>query len=257
MNVIKLMGGLGNQLFQYMFGQAQAENGVEVAYDSSWFTTKGNRDTFRLYLLDKFNIEVKDSPFLRQQDLHETNYNENLLLIKNCNFWGYWQYLKYYDSILSHLQAVLMISDTFYTPEYLRLKLRVANGGITALHVRRGDYLTTKGFKALPLSYYYEALRYIKGDVFIFSDDLEWCKRYFKSEYFDRKLTFVDLPDYLSFDLMRQCSDFIISNSTFSTLAAYLCSNPDKIVIGSKDVCIDSKQEREKKLYLPDGWILL
>lgn len=256
MNVIKLMGGLGNQLFQYMFGQVQAANGIEVAYDRSWFTTKSS-DTPRPYLLDKFKIKVKDSPFLKQQTIAENGYDENLFLIQNCNFDGFWQYLKYYDSILSYLQAELVVSSNFYTPEYLKLKQAIENASITALHVRRGDYLTTPKFKTLPLIYYYEALQHIKGDLFIFSDDLEWCKRHFKTEYFDREITFVDLPDYLAFDLMRQCSNFIISNSTFSTLAAYLCTNPNKIVIGSKDVCIESPIEREKKEYQPKEWILL
>ena len=257
MNVIKLMGGLGNQMFQYAFGQVQKENGIDVAYDCSWFTNNRKSDTPRPYLLDKFNGTVKKSSFLGQQTIIETGFDEMLVSIENCNFQGYWQYLKYYEPIVSRLQAELIVNKVFYTPEYLQLKNGIENAGIIALHVRRGDYLTTKGFKVLPLIYYYEALQKVQGDVFIFSDDLEWCHRHFKEQYFNRKLTFVDLPDYLSFDLMTRCSHNIISNSSFSQFSAFLNSNPNKIVIGSKDVCIDSIQERDKKNYLPKDWILI
>jgi hypothetical protein len=250
------MGGLGNQIFQYAFGQVQAANGIDAAYDRSWFVTN-KTDTPRPYLLDKFPIKVKESSLLKQQTIYESGYDPKLFFIENCNFDGYWQYTKYYDPILSRLQTELVVSSAFYTSEYLRLKNIVKNESIIALHVRRGDYVTTTKFKVLPLFYYYEALLHVKGNVFIFSDDLLWGEDHFKQEYFARKITFIDLPDYLSFDLMRQCSNFIISNSTFSTLAAYLSTNPDKIVVGSKDVCIESKIEREKNEHLPKDWILL
>lgn len=257
MNVVKLMGGLGNQLFQYAFGRLQEHNGIEVAFDQSWFSDYRKSDTTRPYLLDKFNIQIKDSPFLHQQSIHETDFDPTLTGIANCNFWGYWQYLAYYDSILNDLQQGLVVKKEYYTPEYITLSKAVKNGSITALHVRRGDYLTTKGFKTLPLRYYYEALQKVKGDVFIFSDDLPWCEKNFKQEFFSRKITFVDLPDYLAFDLMRQCSNHILSNSTFSMLPAYLNPNKNKIVVGSLDTCIDSPQERDKKNYLPKEWILI
>ena len=34
MNVIQLCGGLGNQLFQYAFGQLQMGNGIDVGYNT-------------------------------------------------------------------------------------------------------------------------------------------------------------------------------------------------------------------------------
>lgn len=256
MNVVKLMGGLGNQLFQYAFGQAQAENGIEVAYDRSWFTTK-SKDTPRPYLLDKFDIEVKTSPVLKQQTIFENGYDGNLFLIQNCNFEGFWQYVEYYNSILRRLQEGLVVRGPFYTLEYETLKKRLVNGQVTALHVRRGDYLTTKGFIPVPPAYYFEALRKVKGEIFLFSDDLEWCRKVFTSTYFKRKITFIDLPDYLAFDLMRQCSNQITANSTFSIMAAYLNKNENKIVITPKQVCIESKIEHEKQEHLPKNWILL
>lgn len=259
MNVVKLMGGLGNQLFQYMFGQVQAENGIDVAYDVSWFKNTPRTNTLRPYLMDKFPVKIKKANFLNQQSIHETVYDPTMLIVENCNFFGYWQYTSYYDSILSRLQAELIVDSKFYTPEYLALKSAVENASITALHVRRGDYLTTTGFTTLPLRYYFEALHQIKGAVFIFSDDLAWCKEKFKPQFFDREITFVDLPDYLTFDLMRQCSNFIIANSSFSTLAAYLSKSEDKKVIYPKQwmTPVESQRDREKKNNLPNTWMEL
>jgi len=252
------MGGLGNQIFQYAFGQVQAANGIKVTYDSSWFSDKNHKDTPRPYLLDKFKLEIPIHSFIGNQlTIQEAGYDEALTNLRDCNFWGYWQYLRYYEGILSHLQAELKVKDIYYTQKYKMLRKQAENSEIVAMHIRRGDYVTTKGFKVLSLSYYYHALHLVKGDLFIFSDDIQWCKEKFKEEFFSRKLTFVELPDYLSFDLMTRCSNFIISNSTFSTLAAYLSTTQNKIVVGSKDVCIESVQEREKKKYLPKDWILI
>lgn len=259
MNVIKLMGGLGNQIFQYAFGQVQKFNGIEVAYDLSWFANKNHKDTFREYGLDKFELEVPIHSFIKSQlTVQEAGYDKELMFLQNCNLFGYWQYLSYYQPIFSQLQAGIVVKECFYTPQYLSLKKQAETINSIALHVRRGDYLTTEKFKALSLVYYFNALKLIEGDIFIFSDDLQWCKENFKECYFiNRKITFVDLPDYLSFDLMNFCSHNIISNSTFSILAAYLNTNPNNITVGSKDTCIDSWQEKEKKKYLPKDWILL
>ena len=57
-------------------------------------------------------------------------------------------------------------------------------------------------------------------EVFVFSDDLDWCRNNFA------ECNFVELPeDYLEFELMRECKHFIIANSTFSWWAAYLSMN--------------------------------
>jgi hypothetical protein len=65
MNTIRLMGGLGNQFFQYALGRVQRENGIKVVYDPSWMETKRSKHLVypRLYILDKFNTKVSFSKF--------------------------------------------------------------------------------------------------------------------------------------------------------------------------------------------------
>lgn len=62
MNIVRIMGGLGNQLFQYAFGKSIAkESNKEVAYDLSWFDLGADYDHDNLYL-DYFetNYRVAD-----------------------------------------------------------------------------------------------------------------------------------------------------------------------------------------------------
>ena len=56
MNIIRVYGGLGNQLFQYALGKAQEANGIEVKYDLSWF--KKPQIFPRPYRLDMFQTKV-------------------------------------------------------------------------------------------------------------------------------------------------------------------------------------------------------
>ena len=68
MIIIKLKGGLGNQLFQYAFGRLLSiKNRVEVKYR---FLGNGN-DTQREYKLDYFNAKVE---IASDEELEKTRY---------------------------------------------------------------------------------------------------------------------------------------------------------------------------------------
>jgi hypothetical protein len=237
MNVIKLQGGLGNQFFQYAFGKAQQENGIDVRFDDFWFEhrkTKRHKDKWDLFprenRLGMFNTTVNVHP-LHQEVIQDTGVDLDLLKVDNRDFVGYWSDLRYSEHILPILRKEFCLKEEFYTNEFLQLKEQITKAPSVSVHIRRGDYIGRKGFNILPLSYYFKAIRETKGDLFIFSDDIAWCKQTFKKDYFSREVTFVELEDYLSFELMRLCSHNIIANSTFSWWAAYLNDNPDKIVI--------------------------
>jgi hypothetical protein len=112
MNVIRLCGGLGNQLFQYAFGQAQKKYGIDVAYNRDWYEKKQPN---RPYLLDKFKLKIKFSPMLknppyigtkgRKTTIYEKGFNDPLNLINtDCNYVGYWQSPLYFDSVLDQLK---------------------------------------------------------------------------------------------------------------------------------------------------------
>lgn len=85
------------------------------------------------------------------------------------------------------------------------------------------------------ISYFYTGIKYIKKQVinpvfFIFSDDIDWCKKNLRIEgehYFETDGN----PVWEKIRLMSACKHFIIHNSTFSWWAQHLSPNKDKIVL--------------------------
>jgi len=255
MNVIRIYGGLGNQLFQYALGRAMEVNGIKVGYDIFHRRYTSPNEFTRKYLLNKFCVAVKKVPFLRQNTIRERNFTLEVVKKDNHNFWGYWQRPGIHENILSILRKEFCVKEEFYTPEFLDLKERIVNSNSVSIHVRRGDYLTNDGFNVLPLSYYQKAIKQIEGVKFlyIFSDDIKWCKENFEEG------VFVHLEEYLDFELMKSCKSNIIANSTFSWWAAYLNDNPKKIVIAPKQwrARISDQEIFDKDFFLPKDWILL
>lgn len=258
MNVIKVYGGLGNQLFQYAFGQAQEANGIDVCYDISWFDRSQHAD--RPYRLDKFCIDVQKGYLIkRQRTINEVslNYLNDLLLLKleNCNFLGYWQHPRYFQKIFPQLEKEFCVRSNLYTEEFLDWKDRIEKSESVSVHVRRGDYVTIPNHYLLPMDYYNRALEQFRGkEIFVFSDDIDWCQRVFENA------NFVCLKeDYLEFELMKLCQHNIIANSTFSWWAAVLNDNPDKIVVSPKKwrPTKEGQSVVDKELISPKGCINL
>ena len=66
MNVIRLWGGLGNQLFQFIFGEyIKLKTGKEVFYEIGWFKSKPDFLDDKSIELSKFdfNLPITDSVF--------------------------------------------------------------------------------------------------------------------------------------------------------------------------------------------------
>ena len=251
------MGGLGNQLFQYAFGRSQMLNGIDVSFtpptDEEIKRNKTRRQWPRPYNLNKFQVLLQHSQFLKQETVHEAEYGTgfaglrklelggpdmSLLTRTNCNFEGYWQWPVYFQHFLPLLRKEFCVKEEHYTKEFLEFREMIINDtSSVSLHVRRGDYVLQRGFHDLPFSYYFEALGHTKGNLYIFSDDIPWCKERFKEDYIDRKITFIELADFLDFELMRLCKHHILANSTFSYMVGLLSDDPDSTIV------------------VPSGWI--
>lgn len=262
MNTIRLMGGLGNQMFQYALGRVQQEHGIEVLYDLTWFDR--GRIPKRLYTLDKFEISISTTYRGRNgyhkyvTDKKKGILDLDLLLLDNTYFEGYWQYLAYYKDYLPIFEKEFRVKPEFYSKEYIywrdQIKTRIES---VAIHVRRGDYIGHNGFHELPFSYYLEALQNTPGSIFIFSDDIPWCKDTFKESYFDRDVNFAHCKDYLDLELMSFCNHNIISHSTFSWWSAMLNRKDNKKVVAPK-YWITLEKDRatyDSKLHYPEQWI--
>lgn len=112
---------------------------------------------------------------------------------------------------------------------------------LTAIHVRRGDYVQNqKYFPVMPLSYYQRAIEHMRQahpetEFVVFSDDPEWCRANFdksirviggKTEHPNPERRLGKVPeDYVDMFLMAECDGHIISNSTYSWWGAFLSAN--------------------------------
>jgi hypothetical protein len=259
MNVIKLYGGLGNQMFQYAFGKAQKQNGIDVKFNITRLRDTHPYENKRHFVLDKFCTDIELCNYPHQKVIRERDFSFDLLKRDNCNFLGYWQHPMIYQNIMPILKRDFCVKDEFYTDEYSEFKKKILSKECVSVHVRRGDYLTNEAFNVLPFSYYLEALKCIYGDIYIFSDDIKWCRQNFKQEFFDREITFIHLKEYLDFELIRLCTHHVIANSTFSWWAAYLNNNTDRIVVCPKQWRVREKDQKKfmSEFLLPDNWIKL
>ncbi|MDB5036562.1 MAG: alpha,2-fucosyltransferase [Bacteriovoracaceae bacterium] len=117
----------------------------------------------------------------------------------------------------------------------------------TAVHIRRSDFLGFSSmYPVLPASYYEAAMSRIKSqfpntEFFIFSDDIEWCKKNLKGElhFVSEKIPCDDIhtlkpvgnpTDVDDLLLMSLCEHHICSNSTYAWWAAYLSNDREPII---------------------------
>ena len=278
MQVIKLMGGLGNQMFQYAYGLYLRQLGIEVYFDSSLYNSYTKHEGFALK-----NLNIKDSDELTGFSLniankvafyfinykikslkivtHKNMYN--LHIRENSYHVGYFQSFKYFEEIESILKETFTIKSK--KSEYFLTNSKVINSfeNSISIHIRRGDYCLDRNIDYIglcSLSYYYDALNFlIEGlntyEVFVFSDDLTWVKENFKGTIFNYLSNPNSNSSYEDLKLMSLCKNNIISNSTFSWWAAWLNSNENKKIIAPKTWFKNESLNNQYSDIIPEDWI--
>ncbi|WGD34884.1 alpha-1,2-fucosyltransferase [Olleya sp. YS] len=252
MIVIKLIGGLGNQMFQYAAAKAVAlHTKQELKLDTSGFDDYNLHD----YGLHHFNINAKlfnqKSKWIRKLE-HKLNlttyYNEQSFRFnpevfnintKNIQLNGYFQsedyFINYRNDILNNFKIVSPLKQQ---TQYLLAEMAKTNA--VSIHIRRGDFLKHEVHNTSKAQYYKDAMAVIESKIeqptyYLFSDDMEWVKANFKTNH---KAVYVDCNDaataFEDIKLMSNCKHNIIANSSFSWWSAWLNTNPNKIVIAPK-----------------------
>lgn len=284
--IIRLNGGLGNQMFQYAMARAQIEkNGGKLILD----TNNYKYDKLRKPELDKYNISFTkvDDHFIELWNIIwriylKSNFNrgiERLLRIQRerKEFYfqdnngkvyldGYWQNIKYFEDIHD-----VLVHDFKYIGELSKIQKEIVRNikkeNSVAMHVRRKDYLTGSAavglYANLGKGYYETARAYLNKKIsefkiYIFSDDIEWCKK----EFYDWEDTFfvderISDSQYVDLELMKCCKNFILANSTFSWWASWLAEFEGKIVIAPKHWFRDERLNADLQQALLSGAILL
>jgi len=282
MLILKLKGGLGNQIFQYALGRnLSLKNNTDLKLDISWFKNlKPTKVTAREYGLKYFNIkedfateeEIRKIKRFSRIPLLSKIKNERgrdfdssvLSLKKNVYLEGYWQSEKYFKDIKNILYKDFSLKDK-PTKNFNEFEEKIKNSldNSVSIHIRHGDYSQNpkenKRHTALPIKYYGNAIKYIKTKIqnpvfFVFSDDIKWCKENFKNL---ENVYFVDknIPDYEELILMSKCKNNIIANSSFSWWGAWLNQKANKIVIAPQKWFGNPDIKYNMDDRIPEEWI--
>ena len=256
---VNLMGGMGNQLFQYAAGllQKNETNGMLVLCKphTNVHDTKDYRDIL-------FKNEKK---YDKELPSHITLYQEDAFARWNPLEWkypilylyGYFQHYPTLKPILPKFKENIIINLS--QQKNIMLEKYSVKSSSIFIHVRRGDYIKLSNiFPIQPIDYYKKAYSRLLltrniNKIFIFSDDMDWCK----SQDFFKNLNPVWVEESDPVDCLALMSEIhggaIIANSTFSWMGAYLgCGIKPNTVIYPKDWFTD----KEVNLF-PDEWICI
>ena len=294
MILVKLRGGLGNQMFQYAAARRLAEvHDTTVRIDTSWYDRVPAGTTPRSYELHDFritgtranrwetigtdgvrNTRLRDVPiaiyrkvrpkfrFVGERQFH---FDPRILELPDhvCLF-GYWISARYFgdagEAIRRELRPRRPLSD-----EARKVAAAIGATESVAVHVRRGDYAhhpaTAASHGFCGLDYYRRAVDVVRRRVsdphfFVFSDDPDWA---FENLDVGGSVDFVSHnrgPSGVEdLCLMSAARHQIIANSSFSWWAAWLNGQDGKVVVAPRRWMNDPSCDTSD--VLPEEWTAL
>ena len=289
MLVSNIIGGLGNQMFQYAAGRARSlKLDVPLKLDTRDFSGYQLHQGFELNRLFNCCAEIATDidlsktlgwqrlklaqRLLRRPQLKQFRH-ENYVVEPHFNYWsdisqlkdnvyldGYWQSEKYFIEFADKIRAEFTFKLPL-SPQNNEIAAHILQVNAVSLHVRRGDYVTNAKNSFIgvcPLGYYQAAVEVIKSHVaepifFVFSDDIGWVR---DNLVLGERSIFVDHntgeESYNDMRLMSLCKHHIIANSSFSWWSAWLNPNAKKIVIAPKQWFVSGKNAND---LLPKTWL--
>lgn len=273
MIIVKLLGGPGNQMFQYALGRHLAIlNNTELKLDITGFENQRFVEK-REYFLNR--LKIKES-FATEQDIKKLSFSNVFMLgylsrrfpvlgnllkpgyISEKHFHynpetlssrgdlyleGFWQSEKYFRSITEKIKSEFVPKIPLGRKSLSCLTL-IKKSTSVAISTRRGEFAKSLRLKnyhgVLEGEYYFKAAEIVAKKVnnprfFVFSDDLDWAKQHIRLKF---PTVYVSQAGtkrfYEDIFLMAACKHNIIANSAFSWWGAWLNPNPDKIVVAPK-----------------------
>lgn len=280
MIAVRLMGGLGNQMFQYALGRALSiENHKKLLLDLSHLIDQPKNEVPREYELGHLKIKARLSSAPVDKEPPKQFFGKSaeydLIVEKGFPFKaeilktkdyslleGYWQCEKYFIKHAEQIRKDFRLKEPLQNIKKSILHKIESTEHPVSLHIRRGDYVshkTSNEFHGLIGPHYYKkAVSQIRNRLkhptfFIFSDDIQWCKNNLK---FNSPTFFVDYTPGIGHQdmmLMSKCSHHIIANSSFSWWGAWLNPSPRKIVIAPSKWFID--ESADYRDIVPTSWL--
>lgn len=253
MVIVRIKGGLGNQLFQIALSRKLEYLGRDIKVDIGLFEKEiEGRELSEL--VRKFPIasreeinrlcDYKTNPmsyirrglgFRKQTDIREQNeYMEKVLRVTDAYLDGYWQNEDYFSDIREDILNFVRFSEI---DENDKLLYEVRRENSISVHVRRGDYLKYEKMygKICTEEYYIKAITEMNNKIknpvyYFFSDDIAWVRQKFEGDNY-RFIDGAGQKPERDLVLMAQCRHNIIANSSYSWWAAWLNRNAHKAVI--------------------------
>ena len=252
--IIKVGGGLGNQLFCYAIYRFWELKGINVYFDikdpyvnriyikiseaNSIFRLQEYFPNSQIKLINNYDYEDEyyEEPWDRFEFFEKINAKANLLIQKG------WFFL-YKPAYTIRDLLIKELAFTKKLPECVEeLLSNINNTHSVSIHVRRGDYIMPQYYYKVgyvcTLDYYkntydYMIEQYSDLEFFVFTNDPEWVRVNFDfiGNYNIIDTSNFDLSSYYDLFLMSKCKHNIIANSTFSWWAAFFNQNNHKIVI--------------------------
>jgi len=292
MIISNLIGGLGNQMFQYAAGRALSlSKEVEFKLDVSDFDAYRLHQGFELQRVFCCPVQLANLDEVRSVLGWQSSSITRRILARpelavfrrrsfavepHFHFWdginyvgvnsyltGYWQTEKYFSGYSDVIRSDLSFKNPFNN---INACVAEQINGVSAvsLHVRRGDYVnnpkTTANHGVCSLDYYLSAIQYIaervaKPEFFIFSDDPAWVKDNINIDFPSRYIDHNQgAESYNDMRLMSLCKHHIIANSSFSWWGAWLNPDPNKIVVAPRKWFANSNDVSD---LFPDAWVSL
>lgn len=266
MIIIKLQGGLGNQLYEYALYRKLQEMGKDVYLDDIDYTSRAFvRDIREIELTDiglgdrlrfcslrqhyrlnddgrTFMFRVKRKVFgNHSRVLKDTEkYMPEVFDKDNIYLDGFWQCQKYYEDIIPKLQQEIDFGHKFGEQTAQMLKLIREDDSSVSLHIRLTDYVAkaaTYGGICTD-EYYRSAISVIKQHIefphfYLFSDDVREADRVAREWNINYTIVDCNTGANSRYDmmLMAECRHNICANSSFSIWGATLNKNAGKMMI--------------------------
>ena len=257
---ILISGGLGNQLFQFIFAKYVSLRFDKKIYliDCTSFANKKRKwelhnikvNKYKLpeliilfiYYLSKFNIVIyRKFRFIFLKSFFFENKNVCFSDKAPLVLLGYWQNKKYFKDIEIFAKKKIINNTIKNKLFFNNFKINKNKKNVyVAIHVRRDDYFSSgNSIHAIcdPI-WYIKAFNKLKKNVnnlvpIIFSDDINYVRKKLNIHGYIWKSSSQE-SNFSDLSVMSMCDHFIISNSTFSWWAAWLSENRNKKVIVPK-----------------------
>lgn len=277
MRLIKMTGGLGNQMFIYALYLAMRRQYHDTRIDLSdmmHYHVHHGYELPRLFHLDDHPFCIhqgtkKVIEFLFFKTILERKQNmETLEAYRRPYLWpfiyfkGFYQDERYFKDIEDEVRRTFTFDTSKANAASQALLRQIdADPHAVSLHVRRGDYLLpqhwTNSGSVCQKEYYTRAIARMRelqpeAHFYVFSDDLPWVKEHIA---LPADTIFIDCnhgaDSWQDMMLMSRCRHNVICNSTFSWWGAWLNAHPDKMVVCPNRWAANSTDTR----ILPEAWI--